>query len=320
MVTNNSCDYSPTQYNVQTGGANGTLNNVAPSATSGVPVISQGSSSQPVFGTAVVAGGGTGATSFTAYGVISGGTTSTGALQSVTPSSTTTSLLTSGGSAAIPAWKNFSVVKQVFTSNGTYTPTSGMVYCEVICVGSGAGGGGTTATGAGQYSAGGGGGGGEYAVGVFSATTIGASQSVTVGAGGTGVSGASGNDGNTSSLGSLISASGGSKGILGPAAATSVAGGGAGGNAGTGGSYRCNGYRGTQGYGIFAAGYLQGGTGGNSQLGAAGTARINSTNAGVNAANYGAGGGGGVITASTAANAGGNGSDGIVIITEYVIS
>lgn len=76
MATNNSCDYSPTQYNVQVGGANGTLSNVSPSATSGVPVISQGSSANPVFGTAVVAGGGTGAVTFTANGVLLGNTTS----------------------------------------------------------------------------------------------------------------------------------------------------------------------------------------------------------------------------------------------------
>lgn len=64
-----------TQYNVITGGStSSTLNNVAPSATSGVPVISQGSSSQPVFGTAVVAGGGTGATSLT--GIVLGNGTS----------------------------------------------------------------------------------------------------------------------------------------------------------------------------------------------------------------------------------------------------
>lgn len=51
-----------TQYNILTGGASNTVNSVAPSSTSGVPVISQGSSSQPVFGTAAVAGGGTGST------------------------------------------------------------------------------------------------------------------------------------------------------------------------------------------------------------------------------------------------------------------
>jgi hypothetical protein len=48
MVTNNSCDYSPTQYNVQTGGAQGTLNNVVPAAT-GTVLTSNGPSSQPTF-------------------------------------------------------------------------------------------------------------------------------------------------------------------------------------------------------------------------------------------------------------------------------
>lgn len=55
-----------TQYNVIIGGStSSTLSNVAPSATSGVPLISQGSSSNPAFGTAAIAGGGTNATSFT---------------------------------------------------------------------------------------------------------------------------------------------------------------------------------------------------------------------------------------------------------------
>lgn len=65
VTTINPSDQTITQYNVQTGGANNLLNNVTPSATSGVPLISQGASSQPIFGTAAIAGGGTNATSFT---------------------------------------------------------------------------------------------------------------------------------------------------------------------------------------------------------------------------------------------------------------
>ena len=56
-TTINPSDQTITQYNLQTGGANNLLNNIAPSATIGVPVISQGSSSQPVYGTMTVAGG-----------------------------------------------------------------------------------------------------------------------------------------------------------------------------------------------------------------------------------------------------------------------
>jgi len=52
-----------TQYDVQTGGASNALNNVAPSATAGVPLISQGAAAQPIFGTVAIAGGGTNATS-----------------------------------------------------------------------------------------------------------------------------------------------------------------------------------------------------------------------------------------------------------------
>ncbi len=75
-TTINPSDQTITQYNIQTGGASNLLNNVAPSSTSGVPVISQGASSQPVFGTAVVAGGGTGQVTLTNHGVLIGQATS----------------------------------------------------------------------------------------------------------------------------------------------------------------------------------------------------------------------------------------------------
>jgi hypothetical protein len=94
-----------TQYNVVTGGASNAVNLIAPSATSGVPFISQGSSSQPTYGTAVVAGGGTGDTSFTAYSVICGGTTSTGALQNVSGVGSSGQVLTSNGASALPTWQ-----------------------------------------------------------------------------------------------------------------------------------------------------------------------------------------------------------------------
>src|SRR5271165_6652003 len=74
-----------TQYNVQVGGATThQLVSIAPSATSGIPFISQGSSSNPAYGTAVVAGGGTGAVSFNINGVVISNTTTTGALASLT--------------------------------------------------------------------------------------------------------------------------------------------------------------------------------------------------------------------------------------------
>jgi hypothetical protein len=93
-----------TQYNALVGGAANTIVSVAPSATTGVPLISQGSSSNPAFGTAVVAGGGTGLTSATAYAVICGGTTSTAALQSIASVGTSGHVLTSAGAGALPAF------------------------------------------------------------------------------------------------------------------------------------------------------------------------------------------------------------------------
>lgn len=74
-----------TQYNILSGAStSSTINNIAPSATSGVPVISQGASSQPIFGTALIAGGGTAATSFNINGIVISNTTTTGALASLT--------------------------------------------------------------------------------------------------------------------------------------------------------------------------------------------------------------------------------------------
>ena len=107
MATNNSSDYSPTQYNTQVGGANGTLSNVAPSATSGIPLVSGGSSANPSFSTAVVAGGGTGvATMTTAYAPVCAGTTATGALQvASTGLSTSGYILTSTGSSSLPSFQ-----------------------------------------------------------------------------------------------------------------------------------------------------------------------------------------------------------------------
>ncbi len=52
-----------------------------------------------------VAGGGTGVASTTAYAVLCGGTTSTGALQSVSGLGTSTYVLTSNGADALPTWQ-----------------------------------------------------------------------------------------------------------------------------------------------------------------------------------------------------------------------
>lgn len=92
------------QYQVVIGAGSNNIASVAPSATSGVPLISQGVSANPVFGTAAVAGGGTGAVSFTAYSVVCAGTTSTGAFQNVSGLGNAGEVLTSAGAGALPVW------------------------------------------------------------------------------------------------------------------------------------------------------------------------------------------------------------------------
>lgn len=95
-----------TQYNLIAGGATtSTLVNIAPSSTSGVPVISQGASANPIFGTAVVAGGGTGLTSATAYAVLCGGTSSTGPFQSIASVGNAGEVLTSNGAGSLPTFQ-----------------------------------------------------------------------------------------------------------------------------------------------------------------------------------------------------------------------
>jgi hypothetical protein len=314
-----------TAHNVLLGEGTSNVGFAAPSATSGIPLISQGSSSDPVFGTAVVAGGGTGDTSFTAYSVICGGTTSTGALQNVSGVGTANQVLTSNGAGALPTWqaasggKSLTVVNQVFTSTGTYTPTANMVYCQIQCLGGGGAGGGAAATNGSQFNSCGGGGAGEYAVGIFSAATIGASKSVTIGAGGTGNSGATGGNGGNTSVGStVISANGGSGGVTGASAGNGVGAGGAGGTGGTGGDYRTAGQSGLYGLTGSLTAPAFSGQGASSQLGAGGQAQINTTGTGSAAAGYGAGGAGALNLTSQSASTGRSGTAGIVIVTEYV--
>lgn len=94
-----------TQHDLLIGASSNGITSVAPSATSGVPVISQGASADPIFGTAVVAGGGTGNTSATAYAVLCGGTTTTAALQSIASVGTSGQVLTSNGASALPTFQ-----------------------------------------------------------------------------------------------------------------------------------------------------------------------------------------------------------------------
>lgn len=218
-----------------------------------------------------------------------------------------------------------SVVIQTFTGDGTFTPSSGMKFCVIECVGGGAGGGGSIST-AGGLSVGSGGGSGEYARGRFTASDIGASKAVTIGAGGGGNSGTTGSNGGTTSVGALITALGGTGGTT-----TSLAivksistPGGAGGTGGSGGSYRVNGNQGGLGWASATDNMAIGGSGnGSPYAGSVNSASIvdsaiAQTTVGTAATGYGGGGGGALTYVTATAQLGGAGSGGIVVITEYI--
>jgi len=99
---------SLTQYNVLIGNNVSAIATAAPSATAGVPLVSQGAAANPAFGTAVVAGGGSGRTTHTAYAVICGGTTTTAAQQSIASVGTSGQVLTSNGAGALPTFQTVS--------------------------------------------------------------------------------------------------------------------------------------------------------------------------------------------------------------------
>lgn len=207
------------------------------------------------------------------------------------------------------------VIRQVFTGSGTYTPTTGMTFADIEVQAGGGGGGGTSTSGATTASAGGGGGGGGYSRKVFTAATISASQSVTVGAAGLAgvVAGGNGGTGGTSSVGALISATGGTGGAGSSATVLAAVSPGSGGT-GSSGDFNTVGAPGTAG--LTSALVVMSGTGGSSFFGGGGRGLV-AANTGNSGTSYGGGGGGGANSNSTQ-TAGGAGFAGIVIITEYI--
>lgn len=200
-------------------------------------------------------------------------------------------------------WYTLSVVQQIITATGTYTPTAGMVHCVVEMVGGGAGG---YQASSGNFG-GGGGGAGEYAFGSFTAADIGASKSATIGAGG-----AVTTAGGTTSLGTLLTAVGG-------AVATNVYKGGLGGTGGTGTGLHTPGGDGATGSGIYSGPVLMGGSGGASFYGGGGAGGVGNLDHGFAGRAYGAGGGGNGNTGGTWGDAG-VGKAGVIVITEFVLT
>lgn len=205
--------------------------------------------------------------------------------------------------------------RQTFNAGGTYTPCAGLVYADMEVWGGGGGGGG--AGGAGS-AAGGGGGSGGYAKKTVSAATVGAPQTVTIGAAGTAgaaTGGTPGGTGGTTSIGSIISATGGVGGSAQEGGANNPV---AGGSAGVGSSGDIN-KTGLAGFGGSAVSNgVASGSGGSTSLGGAGIGIVSTVanvagNAG--AANSGSGGGGAISTGT--GQLGGAGGSGYAVVTEY---
>lgn len=123
-------------------------------------------------------------------------------------------------------------LSQVFTTDGTWNKPNGVRAVRVRVVGGGGGSGGCTGAGTGNAASGGGGAGG-YTEMWLTADELGATESVTVGAGGTpGSPSTSGGTGNSSAFGAHCSATGGTGG--GASTATTGSAQAAGGNGGVG--------------------------------------------------------------------------------------
>lgn len=233
-----------------------------------------------------------------------------------------------------------SVTLQAFTASGTYTPTSGMKHCIVITTGSGGGGGGADCSAATDVGVGGGGGAGGTCIEAFSAATIGASQSVTIGAAGTAGAntGGTGGTGGNSTFGALHTANGGLGGVGSGTSALFVqrVAGGLGGVP-TGGLLNITGGAGNQGFGhsfvdatdtnegaLVIAGnggpalWGGGGLGGGLHIEGANADTTATTSAGSNGLAFGSGGGGGATANATGGIAGGAGMTGCCLVIEFI--
>ena len=271
----------------------------------------------------VVADGGTGNSSATAYAVLCGGTSSTAALQSIASVGTSGQILTSNGAAALPTFQTPTGVGlvsfQIFTTGtaATYTKPAGVVSILVECIGAGGGGGGVDSVAAQISCAGGGAGGGYCQLWIVTAA---ATYTYTVGALGAG--GAAGNNagtaGTNTTFSTLTAGGGGGGGGSGGSAVAAMQG--AGGTPGTtsGGDVNISGGKGGQGGGLTT--YAKSGYGGASRFGTGGreTTIVSSTSVvGEAALNYGGGGGGAVAINDTTDRAGGAGTGGLIIVWEF---
>lgn len=274
-----------------------------------------------------IAEGGTGKSSFTAYTVLTTGTTAPGIFQNVASVGTSGYFLQNQGGSALPTFvilTNRLLGFQYLTNTGssTYTPTSVAVNNILVeCLGGGGGGGGVAFSASG-VSGGGGGASGGYCRRWIAA--IGPSYTATyqVGTGGNGGTAGANNGSSgaatTWSDGSVslsAGAGGGGDGISANAVAA-LSNGGAPGTT-TGGDFNCKGSPGYCGLGLGVS--AMGGAGGAGYFGGSGSPvfTVSGSSAGTNANAYGSGGSGAAISVGVSSSAGGNGSKGTIVVWEF---
>lgn len=206
----------------------------------------------------------------------------------------------------------------VFTATGSFVKANypWARRARVRLVGGGGAGGGVAATGVGQVAEGAGAGGGGYAERWLDVSSLAASETVTVGAGGAGVSGGTGGSGGTSSFGTWVAAAGGLGGEAGTATTgdTNVIPGS--GGAGTTGDVLIAGMSGHEGT-VRGGAALFHNEGGHSMLGPGSRVSHSFSTSGTAGSNYGGGASGARNAASQAARAGAAGAAGIVVVELY---
>ena len=213
--------------------------------------------------------------------------------------------------AGLPAWAAAAggtalIGVQVFTSSGTYTPTSAGAPILVFCTGGGGGGGGTpNGT---NFPGSGGGGSGATAVEFISSA---ASTSVTIGAGGAAGNNGNGGAGGASSFGAYMTAGGGSGGEYASSTSSINMQGGAGGTVSVGGTFDIPGTGGVHGINPDGGGEGTGGSGGPSFWGGGGLGGL------AGAVGDGTHGGGGGGASGGPLDDGGAGGAGIVVVFEF---